>query len=125
MIGLIGAKRVRQVPSARRLRPELGHLLSDLRFRALIRDAGLEEYVGYGIGVALRVHVSAGVLVFRSAHYFVQVLGMRIRLPHWLTPGVLTVTHAEVGDGQFRLHARHSSSAARHAGPSGRVFPGN
>jgi hypothetical protein len=62
---------------------------------------GLEEYVGYGIGVALTVHVDNGALVFRSAGYFLQVLGLRVRLPRWLTPGKLSVTHAELSEGEF------------------------
>jgi len=62
---------------------------------------GLEEYVGYGIGVALTVHVSDGALVFRGDSYFVQVLGLRLRLPRWLTPGRLRVTHAELSAGEF------------------------
>jgi Domain of unknown function (DUF4166) len=62
---------------------------------------GLEEYLGYRLGISLTVHVRAGALVFCSKDYFVQLLGRRIRLPRWLTPGALTVTHAELGDGQF------------------------
>jgi Domain of unknown function (DUF4166) len=62
---------------------------------------GLEEYVGYGIGMALTVHVEAAALVFRSAHYFLQLGQTRLRLPAWSTPGALTVTHAERGNGQF------------------------
>jgi hypothetical protein len=63
---------------------------------------GLEEYVGYGIGVALNVHVRAGTLVFESDSYFFQVFGVRLRLPRrWLTPGRLRVTHAELSDGEF------------------------
>jgi hypothetical protein len=62
---------------------------------------GLEEYVGYGIGMALTIHVEEGSLIFRAAHYFLQLGGRRIRLPAWATPGSLTVTHAELGDGRF------------------------
>jgi hypothetical protein len=62
---------------------------------------GLEEYLGYRLGISLTLHVRAGALVFRSEDYFVQLFGRRIRLPRWLTPGALTVTHAELGDGQF------------------------
>ena len=62
---------------------------------------GLEEYVGYGIGVALTVHVDDGALVFRSDGYLLHVLGWRVRLPRWLTPGKLSVTHAELSEGEF------------------------
>ena len=48
---------------------------------------GLEEYVGRGVGMTLTVHVEDGRLLFRSAAYFAQLLGQRIALPRWLTPG--------------------------------------
>jgi hypothetical protein len=62
---------------------------------------GLEEYVGYGVGMALDLHVRDGALIFRSRDYFVQVFGRRVVLPPWLCPGELTVIHAEVPDGRF------------------------
>jgi hypothetical protein len=62
---------------------------------------GLEEHVGGGVGMTLTLHVEAGALVFRSAGYFVDVLRHRLWLPGALTPGRLTVTHTECGDGRF------------------------
>ncbi len=62
---------------------------------------GLEEHVGAGVGMALAVIVRDGALVFRSAGYFIHALGRRLRLPDWLTPGDLTVTHAECGESRF------------------------
>jgi hypothetical protein len=62
---------------------------------------GLEEYVGRGIGMALTVHVEERALIFRSRHYFLQMFGWRLQLPAWLTPGALTVTHTEIGEGKF------------------------
>jgi hypothetical protein len=62
---------------------------------------GLEEYVGCGIGMALTIHVENAALIFRAAHYFVQLARWRIRLPAWASPGSLSVTHAEHGDGRF------------------------
>jgi hypothetical protein len=64
---------------------------------------GLEEHVGCGFGMMLTVHVEVGALVFRSAGYFLQVLGRRLPLPRWATPGALTVVHAETGEGTFRF----------------------
>ncbi|HWA90631.1 MAG TPA: DUF4166 domain-containing protein [Rhizomicrobium sp.] len=58
---------------------------------------GLEEHVGFGIFMRLIASAEAGAIVFRSAGYF---LG-RVRLPDWLTPGALTVTHAETGPESF------------------------
>jgi hypothetical protein len=62
---------------------------------------GLEEHVGGGVGMTLTVHARAGALVFRSARYFVELLGRRLWLPGALTPGHLSVTHMECGDGRF------------------------
>ncbi len=62
---------------------------------------GLEEYVGCGVGMALTVYARDGALIFRSKNYFVQLLGRRLCLPAWLSPGTLYVTHAELPDGKF------------------------
>lgn len=62
---------------------------------------GLEEYVGFGIGMALTISVVNAALVFRSAGYFVQLGKWRIPLPSWITPGTLTVSHEELGGDRF------------------------
>ena len=70
---------------------------------------GLEEYVGRGVGMALTIHVEAQALIFRAAHYFLQLGRWRLRLPAWASPGALAVTHAELGEGRFlfRLDITH------------------
>jgi Domain of unknown function (DUF4166) len=62
---------------------------------------GLEEYVGYGIGMTLTVGAREGALIFRSRGYFMELFGRRWRLPAWLAPGETVVTHAELPDGRF------------------------
>ena len=62
---------------------------------------GLEEYVGRGFGIALRVEVDGGALHFVSDHYFLVLLGLRLRLPRWLAPGVLRVSHVDCNHGRF------------------------
>lgn len=62
---------------------------------------GLEEYLGYGIGIALRLRVVNGALLFESDHYFVRMPGIRIRLPLWVEPGRLTVGHHDLDGGRF------------------------
>ena len=64
---------------------------------------GLEEYVGYGISMALRISVEHEALVFRSVGYFLQIGRWKWPLPLWLTPGDLTVTHADLGGDAFRF----------------------
>ena len=62
---------------------------------------GLEEYIGRGIGIALRVEVSDGALHFVSDHYFVSLPGLRIRIPRFLSPGGLRVSHVDCTHGRF------------------------
>lgn len=70
---------------------------------------GLEEHVGAGLGMCLRIGVEGDALVFRSERYFWGAFGLRLTLPAWLTPGALTVAHAARPDGGFRfvLEIRH------------------
>ena len=62
---------------------------------------GLEEYIGYGIGMALTLEATETALLFKSDHYFVTMAGLRVRIPDWLTPGRVTVGHHERGNGRF------------------------
>ena len=62
---------------------------------------GLEEHVGRGVGMALTTHRVESALRFRSAHYFFRAGSLRFVMPRWITPGALTVTHLENGDGRF------------------------
>jgi hypothetical protein len=64
---------------------------------------GLEEYLGFGVGMALRIVVDGQDLLFRSAGYFVQVGRLKFSLPAFLTPGALTVTHSDLGGEEFQF----------------------
>jgi hypothetical protein len=88
---------------------------------------GLEEYVGHGVGMALRVTADGTALRFHSAGYFLQMGWIRLDLPAFLTPGALTVTHNDLSRGEFRftleiIHPRfgvliHQSAVFREATP--------
>src|SRR5262249_52589689 len=62
---------------------------------------GLEEYIGFGIGMALTINVVNAALVFRSNSYFIQIGKRRVPLPSWLTPGTIAVSHEDLGDDRF------------------------
>ena len=62
---------------------------------------GLEEYIGYGIGMALKLEATRHALFFRSNHYFMKIFGKRIRLPCWLAPFGLEIGHHDLGDNRF------------------------
>lgn len=70
---------------------------------------GLEEYLGGGFGIALAVSADENALRFHSRHYFLALGPVRLRLPAWLAPGVLTISHIDQGDGGFAfvLDLRH------------------
>jgi len=62
---------------------------------------GLEEYLGRGLGMALRIETMADGIAFVSDHYFLQVARLRLRLPPWLTPGMTRVVHRQVAGSSF------------------------
>jgi hypothetical protein len=64
---------------------------------------GLEEYIGSGISMALRLSVEHEGLFFRSAGYFFCLGKLRLPLPERFTPGALTVGHTDLGGGTFRF----------------------
>jgi Domain of unknown function (DUF4166) len=64
-------------------------------------ETGLEEHVGLGIGMSLRLAATPDALMFSSHAYFWQIGRRQLRLPAWLTPGELVVGHHELGDGRF------------------------
>lgn len=69
---------------------------------------GLEEYVGCGIGMALRVSVEDGALLFVSDHYFLEIGRWRMRLPAALEPGRMQILHRDHGDYfTFELRLTH------------------
>ena len=64
---------------------------------------GLEEYIGYGITMALKAQTTATAIIFESAGYYVQIGKWRLALPNFMTPGQVTVTHEEVTSDIFRF----------------------
>ena len=64
---------------------------------------GIEEYLGHGLSMALTIHADDGALLFRSAGYFFHLFGHRLRLPRFLSPGLMTVAHRELGEGRFEF----------------------
>lgn len=82
-------------------KPQL--IQSTKRFRG---ETGLEEYVGAGIGMQLKVSVEDRALVFRSARYVLEAGLVRVMLPRWLAPGSMTIVHRQEADGRFSFGLR-------------------
>ena len=70
---------------------------------------GLEEYIGGGLTMALKVEVRNDALHFHSAGYYLQLFGRRLPLPSWLNRFHLSVSHMDLGKARFRfdLSLRH------------------
>ena len=64
---------------------------------------GLEEYIGFGIGISLKLKSKTNGLYFLSDRYFLKLGHRRLPLPRWACPGALVVGHEELGGGQFRF----------------------
>lgn len=62
---------------------------------------GLEEYVGFGVSMLLRVAAEPQGLCFVSAGYAVRLGAYRLPIPRFLVPGELTVTHRETASDRF------------------------
>lgn len=85
--------------------PQVVH--SAKRFRG---PTGLEEHVGCGIGMTLRVSEEDRSFVFRSERYFFDLLGLRIYLPRFLEPGCMEIRHTQLTDENlfsFELRLTH------------------
>lgn len=67
---------------------------------------GLEEYIGYGVGMALNVDVRGGALMFDCDHYFLSMFNHRICIPRSLCPIDLEIGHHDLGAGRFRFSMR-------------------
>ena len=62
---------------------------------------GIEEYLGLGFGIALRLVSDRGALWFLGDHYFLAIGRLRLRFPRWLSPGRLSAGHVDCGGGRF------------------------
>lgn len=69
--------------------------------KAFAGPTGLEEYVTHWLGMSLTLEAEANCLSFRGDRYFLKLIGRRVFLPGWLSPGGLTVSHHDLGAGIF------------------------
>ena len=83
-----------------------------IEFTSYMREGGkgeVLEYVGMGLGMKLLLSVRDANLHFTSDGYFWEVMGRRIPLPDFLSPGKTHLVHRNEGPGQFsiRIEIRH------------------
>ncbi len=64
------------------------------------KNGEMMECVGGGFGMLLNVYHTGKDLHFVSTRYFCEALGIRIQLPHWLSPGKTHVVHRDLEDGE-------------------------
>lgn len=78
--------------------------------KCLDRDGQLMEALGGGLRMKLAVREEDGALTFTSTGYYVECLGLKVRLPNWMPPGVTRVIHEDEGNGRFRftMYTSHS-----------------
>lgn len=78
-------------------------IASEKRFQG---PTGLEEYVGYGVGMTLRVSENNQSLVFSSERFFFEAGPLRLWVPARLAPGQMTIIHRDRGAGLFEFELR-------------------
>jgi hypothetical protein len=89
------------------------HQRKPIRFTSYMRGSErgeVLEYVGSGLGMKLVLSVQDGNLHFHSDGYFWDVLGWRVPLPAWLTPGETRLCHMNDAPNLFhiRIEIRHA-----------------
>lgn len=65
------------------------------------KNGEMMECVGGGFGMLLDVYHTGNELHFKSTRYFCEILGLRIPLPHWLSPGQTHVIHRDIDKNNF------------------------
>lgn len=64
---------------------------------------GLEEHVGGGVSMSLRLTVEDGALYFTSVDYFLAIGPFRVRIPRFLAPGAMTIGHHDLATDGFEF----------------------
>lgn len=61
------------------------------------------EHIGRGFSMRLKLSELDGNLIFTSVAYELAIRGWALRIPSLLTPGITTVTHAQLTGDRFRF----------------------
>jgi hypothetical protein len=71
--------------------------------KVIAADGTLVEELPANLCMPLDVYEAAGILHFVSRGYYFRLGGLRVWLPHWLSPGTTHVEHQDEGSGWFRF----------------------
>lgn len=66
-------------------------------------ETGLEETVGCGVTMSLRLDVRRNALFFLSDRFFLKIGGLRLPIPGAAILGHISVGHIDRGEGQFEF----------------------
>ena len=88
------------------------HDKKPIQFTSFMREGKrgeVLEYVGFGLGMKLVLHVYEGNLYFRSDGYFWDILGFLMPIPALFTPGRTFLCHRNDNASQFniRIEIKH------------------
>ena len=77
--------------------------------KCILKSNQLIEVIGSGFGMYLDLYEKHSAIVFESTEYFLQVFGVKLPIPHLLTPGKTRVSQRalESGEFEFSLDVNH------------------
>jgi len=71
--------------------------------KCILQSSRLIEVIGSGFGMYLNLYEKDSAIVFESTDYFLQIFGIKLPIPHLLTPGKTLVRQRALQEGEFEF----------------------